>query len=438
METELLIGIVGTFALFAAILAGVNVMVALALVGAGGLAALAGFDAATALVGNVFFDTTHSFNFSVIPMFLMMGFFAMRAGLGQDMFDAATKWLGKMRGGLAISTTIGAAAFGAAAGSSVGSATVFTKLALPEMLARGYDKRLASATIAISGTLAVMIPPSALMVVYGILTDSSIGGLLIAGVIPGFMFAVLLCFATWIWVLRRPEIAPRVDMHFTLREKLWSLRLVGPMLLVISTIILGLYLGFFTPTEAGAVGAAVTMLLALIRRRGFRNLELSETLIETVKTTGMIFAIIIAAIVFSKFLALSGLAHRLGGWLTGLDTNRWVIVGIVVLVYLILGMMMDAPGLLAITLPITHPVMISLGFNDIWLGVFIVLLCELGAVTPPVGINCFVVHGASDGQVELADVFKGLMPYFIAGIVMLLLICIFPEIALFLPNTMRG
>jgi tripartite ATP-independent transporter DctM subunit len=435
---DLWIGIIGTVALFIAILFGANVMVALAIVGAGGLAAIAGFEAASALVGNVFFDTTHSFHFSVIPMFLMMGFFAMRAGLGQDMFDAATKWLGRMRGGLAISTTIGAAAFGAAAGSSVGTATVFTKLALPEMLSRGYDKRLAAASIAISGTLAVMIPPSALMVVYGILTDSSIGGLLIAGVIPGFLFAILLCCATWIWVTINPAIAPKVELSFTLAEKLWSLRLVGPMLLVISTIILGLYLGFFTPTEAGSVGAAVTMLLALARQRSLRKLELTNTLIETVKTTGMIFAIIIAAIVFSKFLALSGLAFSLGGFLSGLETNRWVVVGIVVLIYLFLGMLMDAPGLLAITLPITHPVMISLGFDDIWLGVFVVLLCELGAVTPPVGINCFVVHGASNGQVELGDVFRGLLPYFVAGLIMLLLICIFPEIALFLPDTMRG
>lgn len=434
----LTIGIIGSIALILAILGGVNVMVALALVGTVGLTAITGFDGASALLGNVFFDTTHSFNFSVIPMFLMMGFFAMRAGLGQDMFDAATKWLGQMRGGLAIATTIGAATFGAAAGSSVGTATVFTKLALPEMLERGYDKRLAAASIAISGTLAVMIPPSALMVVYGILTDTSIGGLLIAGVIPGFLFALILCFATYFWVLIYPDAAPRTTLRPTWTEKFWSLRLVGPLLLVIMVIIVGLYVGFFTPTEAGAVGALVTMILAMIRKRGLRDLELKETLIETVKTTGMIFAIIISALVFSKFLALSGVVHSLGGFLSGLDVNRWVIVGLVVLIYLVLGMLMDAPGLLAITLPITHPVMISLGFNEIWVGIFIVLLCELGAVTPPVGINCFVVQAASDGQVELEDVFRGLIPYFIAGIVMLVLLCLFPQIALFLPETMNS
>lgn len=434
---SLLIGTIGTVVLIAAILSGANVMVALALVGGVGLWAVSDFNVATALLGNVFFDTTHSFNFSVIPMFLLMGFFAMRAGLGQDMFDAATKWLGRLRGGLAISTTIGAAAFGAAAGSSVGSATVFTKLALPEMLARGYDKRLAAASIAISGTLAVMIPPSALMVVYGILTDTSIGGLLLAGVIPGFVFALILCFATYLWVRIYPEAAPRMTERFTLREKVVSLRLVGPLLLVIMVIILGLYLGFFTPTEAGGVGALVTMILAMIRHRGIRGIELGQTLIDTVKTTGMIFAIIIAAILFSKFLALSGVTHTLGGFLTGLETNRWVIVFFVVVIYLILGMLMDAPGLLAITLPITHPVMLGLGFDEIWVGVFIVLLCELGAVTPPVGINCFVVQAASEGRVQLDEVFRGLTPYFLAGLVMLVLLCVMPEIATFLPDTMR-
>ncbi|WP_193188937.1 TRAP transporter large permease [Nisaea sediminum] len=434
---SLAVGTIGSLVLIAAILSGANVMVALALVGAIGLAIIGDFNVATALMGSVFFDTTHSFNFSVIPMFLLMGFFAMRAGLGQDMFDAATKWLGGLRGGLAISTTIGAAAFGAAAGSSVGSATIFTRLALPEMLARGYDKRLASASIAISGTLAVMIPPSALMVVYGILTDTSIGGLLLAGVIPGFTFAFILCFATYLWVRIYPESAPQMVERFTMREKMASLRLVGPLLLVIVVIILGLYLGFFTPTEAGGVGALVTLILAAIRHRGLKGVELTETLLDTVKTSGMIFAIIIAAILFSKFLAFSGVTHALGGFLTGLETNRWVIVGFIVLIYLVLGMLMDAPGLLAITLPITHPVMLGLGFDEIWVGVFVVLLCELGAVTPPVGINCFVVQAASEGRVELDEVFRGLTPFFLAGLVMLVLLCLFPEIATFLPDTMK-
>ena len=363
--SSLAIGLIGVCCLFAAILSGVNVMVALGAVGGLGLAAILGFGAATAMLGTVFFDTTHSFHFSVIPLFLLMGFFAMRAGLGEDMFEATSRWLGNLRGGLAISTTLGAAAFGAASGSSVGTATVFTKLALPEMLNRGYDKSLSAASIAIAGTLAVMIPPSSLVVVYGILTNSSIGALLIAGFIPGMVFALLLCIAIWLTVLRNPALAPHVRQSFTLREKLASLKLAGPLVLVIGVIVSGLYLGVFTPTEAGGIGAAFTFVLALIRQRGLKGIELKRTLIETIETSAMIFAILICALVFSKFLAISGLANTVGSFLTGLDVNRWVVVALVSLIYLALGMLMDAPGLLAITLPITHPVMMSLGFDPV-------------------------------------------------------------------------
>jgi C4-dicarboxylate transporter DctM subunit len=431
------IGLLGVIALFGAILVGVNVMVALGLVGGLGLAAVVGFPAATSMLSTVFFETTHSFHFSVIPLFLLMGYFAMRAGLGEDLFDASNKWFGRLPGGLAISTTLGAAAFGAASGSSIGTATVFTRLALPQMLDRGYDKRMASASIAIAGTLAVMIPPSAVMVIFGILTDSSIGGLLIAGVIPGILFAVVLCGATLLTVLRHPEYAPRSKRRYTMAEKLYSLRLAGPLVLVIASIIFGLYLGVFTPTEAGGMGAAVTLVLAIVRQRGIKNVKLVEILRETVKTSAMIFAIIICALIFSRFLALSGVANTLGDFLTGLNVNRWAIVLMITVIYLIFGMMMDAPALLAITLPITHPVMMKLGFDPIWFGVFVVLLVEIGAVTPPVGVNCFVVQATSDGRVELEEVFAGLIPYVLAGFVMLFLLCLFPQLALFLPQNMH-
>jgi len=431
------IGLLGVIALFAAILLGVNVMVALGAVGALGLTAVVGFHAATSMLSTVFFETTHSFHFSVIPLFLLMGYFAMRAGLSEDLYDASNKWFGALPGGLAISTTLGAAAFGAASGSSIGTATVFTKLALPQMLDHGYDKRMASASIAIAGTLAVMIPPSAVMVIFGILTDSSIGDLLIAGVIPGFVFALVLCGATLLTVLRRPDYAPRSKETYTLRQKLYALRLAGPLILVIASIIFGLYMGVFTPTEAGGMGAGVTLVLAVIRQRGIKTIRLMEVLRETVKTSAMIFSIIICALIFSRYLALSGVANTLGDFLTTLNVNRWVIVLIIVIIYLIFGMMMDAPALLAITLPITHPVMMKLGFDPIWFGVFVVLLVEIGAVTPPVGVNCFVVQATSEGRVELEEVFAGLIPYVLAGFVMLALLCLFPQMALYLPQTMH-
>ncbi|OHZ02708.1 TRAP transporter large permease [Salinicola sp. MIT1003] len=435
--SDITIGFMGVVALFVFILGGLNVFVALGLTGALGILAMVGLHGASTVIGAVFFETTHAFHFSVIPMFLLMGFFAMRAGLGKDMFEAMTTWFGNLRGGLAISSTLGAAAFGAASGSSVGTATVFTKLALPEMLDRGYDKKLASASIAIAGTLAVMIPPSALVVVYGILTDSSISRLLVAGIIPGIIFAILLCLATYLRVLGQPDLAPRQHVTVSLHDKIFSLRLAGPMMILVVFIISGLYAGIFTPTEAGGVGAFLTLLIAIIRLRSFRQLELRNSLLDTVRTSAMIFGVIIGALIFSKFLALSGVADLMGSYLTSLDVNRWVVVLMIVGIYLVLGMMMDAPGLLAITLPITHPVMMQLGFDPIWFGVFVVLLVEIGAVTPPVGINCFVVQAASDNRVRLEDVFKGLLPYILAAFLMLGLLCVFPQLALYLPSTMQ-
>ena len=424
------------FVLFGAIMAGIHIMVAIGMVGIVGLAILGGVGAATSTLSTVFYATTASFHFSVIPMFLLMGFFAMRAGLGEDLFEAAIKWLGRLPGGLAIATTGGAAAFGAASGSSVGTASLFTRLALPSMLKHGYDKSLAAASIAISGTLAVLIPPSALMVVYGIITDASIGKLLLAGLLPGVLFTIVICLATLVRVLLNPALAPRIEERFTWGERFRSVRLIGPLVLVIGAIIGGLYFGIFTPTEAGAMGAAVTFLMAIVRQRGFKSLQLGRALSETVQTTCMIFAVIICALIFSRFLAFSGLSELIGTTLTSLDVNRWVIVLIVTVIYIVLGMLMDAPAMLAVTLPVIEPVMRKLGFDTIWFGVYVVVLAELGAITPPVGMNCFIVQGASGNQLTMEEVFRGIGPYFIACLIMLVMLCVFPEIALYLPGTM--
>jgi tripartite ATP-independent transporter DctM subunit len=209
-------------------------------------------------------------------------------------------------------------------------------------------------------------------------------------------------------------------------------------MLVVAAIIGGLYAGVFTPTEAGAIGALITYLMAIVRRKGLRDVRTTEALKSTIQVTAMIFGIIVAALIFSKFLALSGLAGMVGDFLTTAKVSPWVIVFLVTVLYLVLGMLMDAPALLAISLPITHPVMLHLGFDPVWFGVYVVLLAEIGAVTPPVGINCFVVQSASNGLVSLEEVFKGLMPYIVAGLAMLVILCVFPELALYLPSRMRG
>ncbi len=434
--SNLLIGFLGVFGLLVSIMLGAPIMVALTAVGFAGIVLLTNFTATVAIVGTLYYSIVSSFHFSVIPMFLLMGFFAMRAGIGNDLFDACTKWFGRLPGGLAIASTGAAAAFGAASGSSVGTATLFTKLALPEMINRGYDRGFAAASIAIAGTLAVLIPPSALMVVYGILTNSAIGRLLVAGIIPGVVFAAIIGITIYIVALITPNRAPADSRRYTLKEKLWSLRMVGPLVLVIAIMLGGLYGGVFTPTEAGGIGAVVTFIMALVRSRGLRGVELGKTLIETVTLTAMIFAIIVGGLLFARFLALSGVSSAIHGVLVDGGLPVWLVVAMVTVIYLILGMLMDAPSLLAISLPITHPVMMGLGFDPLWFGVYVIVLCEIGAITPPVGINCFVVKGAAGNLVTLEEIFGSLWPFIIACAVMLALLLLFPELTLYLPSKM--
>lgn len=433
---DIWIGIGGIFALLGAILFGAPIMVALTGVGFVGLILLTNVTAAVSILGTIYFSVVGAFHFSVIPMFLLMGFFAMRAGIGNDLFDAGTKWLGRLPGGLAVASTGAAAAFGAASGSSVGTATLFTKLALPEMVARGYDRGFAAGSIAIAGTLAVLIPPSALMVVYGILTNAGIGQLLIAGIVPGAVFTVLLCGSIVLVAMLNPSKAPPDTRRYTLREKLWSLRMVGPLVGVIAVMMGGLYGGVFTPTEAGGIGALVTFLMAVVRQRGLRGIRLGPTLLETVSLTAMIFAIIVGGLLFARFLALSGVSGAIREILVGGSLAVWVVVTLVTLVYLVFGTLMDAPSLLAITLPITYPVMTGLGFDPLWFGVYVIILAEIGAVTPPVGINCFVVKGAAGNLVTLEQIFSGLIPFLLVCFAMLGLMLAFPEMALWLPKSM--
>jgi C4-dicarboxylate transporter DctM subunit len=435
--SDVTIGFIGAVAMLAAIFLGAPIMVALTTVGFLGLTVLTGFAPALTVLGTLYFETVNSFHFSVIPMFLLMGFFAMQAGIGNDLFDACTKWLGRLPGGLAVATTGAAAAFGAASGSSVGSAMLFTKLALPEMASRGYNKGFASACIAIAGTLAVLIPPSALMVVYGILTKSSIGELLIAGIIPGIVFATLIGLTILIVSVIKPAYAPRFRERFSLREMLWSLRLIAPLFTVIVVMIGGLYGGYFTPTEGGGIGALVTFLMAVVRNRGIDVKALSKTLLDTVTLTAMIFAIIIGGLLFARFLALSGVSDEIKDILSNSGLSVWTVLFLVTIIYLIFGMLMDAPSLLAISLPITHPVMMGLGFDPLWFGVYVIVLAEIGAITPPVGMNCFVVKGAAGNLVTLEEIFRGLWPFIGTCALMLMLLVLFPQMALYLPQSMR-
>ncbi len=436
--SDTVIGFLGIAVLLTSIFLGAQIMVALTTVGFVGLWLLVGFTPAASMLGTMYFDTVNSFHFSVIPMFLLMGYFAMQAGMGSDLFEASTKWLGRLPGGLAVATTGAAAAFGGPSGSSVGTAMLFTKLALPEMIARGYDRGFAAASIAIAGTLAVLIPPSALMVVYGILTNSSIGELMLAGIIPGIVFSFLLAGTIVVVALFRPDLAPTHDETFTWGERIYSLRLLFPLTFVTVLMIGGIYVGYFTPTEAGGIGALATFFMALMRQGKIDFGELGRTLLETVVLTAMIFAIIVGGLIFAKFLALSGVSEEIKDFLTGNGFSNLTVVLIVTIIYLIFGMLMDSPSLLAISLPITHPVMTALGYDPIWFGIYVVVLAEIGAVTPPVGMNCFVVKGAAGDLVSLEQIFGGLWPFIASCAVMLLLLVFWPEMVMYLPEQMRA
>ncbi|OGP73623.1 MAG: hypothetical protein A2Y80_10745 [Deltaproteobacteria bacterium RBG_13_58_19] len=436
--SETMVGLIGIIVLVISILSGIHIFLALGLVGTIGIIVVGGAGAAFSVLRTTFFTFTHSYHFSCIPMFILMGNFALSAGIGQDTFNAAAKWLGRTKGGLAHATVLAAALFGAATGSSVGSAALFSRLALPEMVKHGYDKSLASACVAIAGTLAVMIPPSALMIVYAILTDQSIGELLIAGVFPGLTFAALLIITTYILIIRTPNIAPIMKETFSFEEKMASLKYVGPLIILIGSIIGGLYAGLFTPTEGGALGALFTLIIAVIKQKGFREIKILNALLETTRTSIMVFFIITSAIVFAKFMSLSGVVTLIGDGIIELQLNRYLVWFLIVVLYLFLGMILDAPSMLAVSLPMTLPVMTTLGFDPIWFGVCVILLAEIGLITPPVGVNCFVVAGAAPEIVTLNEVFRGVWPYVIAGIVMVIILTLFPEIALWLPRSMMG
>lgn len=433
--SDLFVGFAGTGLLFLIIICGAPIMLALISVGFVGILLMNGLTPSISLLGTMIYPVVSAFHFSAIPMFLLMGFFAIRAGIGDDLFDACSKWFGRLPGGLALASTGATAAFGAASGSSVGTATLFTKLALPEMIQRGYDRGFSAASIAIAGTLAVLIPPSALVVVYGILTNAAIGKLLIAGIIPGMIFAGLLALTVLSIALLSPHKAPASDQSFSWKERLWALRMIGPLAIVIFIMLGGLYAGVFTPTESGAVGAFATFIMAILRC-GLRGIRLGQALTETVVLTAMIFSIIIGGLIFARFLALSGVSVFIQDILVNGGLDVWAIVTIVTLVYLFIGMLMDAPSLLAISLPITHPVMMSLGYDPIWFGIFVIVLAEIGAVTPPIGLNCFVVKGAAGNLVKLEEIFKGLIPFLLTAFLMLGLLLAFPEIVLWLPSKM--
>ena len=427
-------GIIGVSALVLLVFLGVRVYIAAAAVGLAGLVVLIGWNAGAGMAGTIPHSKTVSYTLSVLPMFILIGFLAFHAGLTEKLFDAATKWLGWVPGGLAVATVMAATGFAAVSGASTATAAVFSRVAVPDMLRAGYDKRLAAGVVAAGGTLATLIPPSAILVIYAIIVEESVGRLLVAGFVPGIVSALIYVALIVLMAKINPGLG-RPIRGFTWPQRWRSVPGTFPIFAVVVIIFSAMYFGWATPTEAGALGAAVVFVLALFH--GMRWAGLKEALLESAKLTVMIFSIIWGVLIFVRFLGFAGLPEAFARWVVALDVPPIIVMICILLFYVVLGMFMDAIGMLLLTLPVVYPAVIALGYDPIWFGIVVVKMAEICLITPPIGLNCFVVNGVRP-DIPLTTVFRGIMPFFCADVVTVGLFLAFPEIILWVPRLMMG
>ena len=443
------IGIIGVCLLVVLVMLGVRVYVAAALTGFLGLVALKGWDVGAAIAGTIPHSKTVTYPLSVLPLFILIGFLAFHAGLTSRLFEAARRWVGWVPGGLAVATVFATAGFAAVSGASTATAAVFSRVAIPDMLRNRYDRNMTAGVIAAGGTLASLIPPSAILVIYAILVEQSIGKLLLAGFLPGLVSALIYAALIVIMCMVRPEYGSSIG-GFTWRQRFASLPGTVPVLLVIAIIFGALYTGSATPTEAGALGAMIVFgiyVFRAYRQRSLRQMggRLREALMETARLTVMIFTLIWGVFLFVRFLGYAGLPNAFADWIVTLDLPPLVIILCILLAYVVLGMFMDAIGMLVLTLPVVYPAVIALGYDPIWFGIVVVKMAEICLITPPIGLNCFVVAGVSRelqddrGQsleIPLQGVFRGVGPFFIADVLTVAVLVAVPDIVLWLPRTM--
>jgi tripartite ATP-independent transporter DctM subunit len=427
------IGIFGVIALVVMVFAGVRVFYAAAIVGLVGLVSMIGWEAGAGMVGTIPHSKAVTYTLSVLPMFILIGFLAFHAGITEALFDAGRKWIGWVPGGLAVATVMAATGFAAVSGASTATAAVFARTAIPDMLKYGYDRRLAAGVVAAGGTLATLIPPSALLVIYAIIVEESVGALLVAGFLPGLVSALIYVILIIGMATFKPSLG-RPLRGFTWGQRMKSLPGTMPIVAVVIIIFSAMYYGWATPTEAGALGAFVVFMLALVK--GMKWHSLREALLETAKLTVMIFSIIWGVLVFVRFLGFAGLPEAFAEWVIHLPLPPIAIMIGILIFYAILGMFMDAIGMLLLTLPVVYPAVIGLGYDPIWFGIIVVKMAEVCLITPPIGLNCFVVNGVRP-DIPLSDVFRGIGPFFIADAVTIGVLLAYPEIVLWLPRQMH-
>lgn len=430
--SAVLFGIVGLLVLLILLSIRLPVGYSMACVGLAGFMLMISPVGGLTMAARACWDQFASYNFSVIPLFILMGQFAFASGISQRLYDSAHKWLGHMRGGLAMATVGACAGFAAVCGSSTATAATMGMVALPEMRRYNYDPALATGSIAAGGSMGILIPPSVILIVYGIMTEQSIGKLFAAGFIPGIMEAVAYIITISIICKINPKLGPRGPKQ-PLKSKVAGLWGGTAETMAIFILVLGgLFGGWFTPTEAGGVGAALVLGLSIVMRRlnwqGF-----VESVSSTTRTAAMILIIVLGAVIFNKFIAVTRLPFALAEWVVGLDMPPMAVMGLIIVVYLIGGCFMDALGLILLTVPIFFPVAVKLGFDPIWFGIIITRVTEIGVITPPVGMNVYVIKGVAR-DVPLSTIFKGITPFLVADIFSILLLLFVPQITLWLPS----
>ena len=428
------IGIIGIIALFVLIFSRMPIGFLMTIIGVIGFAAIVTGDAAFNLLAKDFFSVFGSYELTVIPLFVLMGQLSFHSGISNRLFDTAYKFIGHLPGGLAIATVGACAAFSAVCGSTNATAATMGAATLPEMKRYNYKPNLATGVVTAGGSLGILIPPSVIFIVYGILTEQSIGKLFLAGVVPGILLVFLFTAAVLIWAYIDPTIGP-AGPKATWKERLKSLQGGSETLLIFILVLGGLFLGFFTPTEAGAIGAFATIIIAIVRKMLTWE-KFVTSLLETIRTTCMIMVIVAGATVFGHFLAISRIPFNIAEWVSTMNMSPTLVMSLIILLYIIGGCFIDSLALIMLTVPIFYPLILHLGFDPIWFGVIIVMVTQVGVLTPPVGMSVYVVSGVAR-NVPLEVIFKGVVPFIIALLIGIISIMAFPKIALFLPQMLH-
>jgi len=427
-------GILGSGLLVFLLFLGMPIAFVMMFVGFLGISYLASVNAALPVVAKTVYETAAHYPYTIIPLFILMGGFAGNAGITRELYETFDKWFRKLPGGLGIATIAACAFFAALSGSSVAASAAMGTVAIPEMRRFNYAPKLAVGVVAAGGTLSFLIPPSLGFVVYGMLTEQSIGKLLISGIFPGILLSLTFMVIIVVEVRMDPSLAPATPGEVSFKEKLLAFSGVWETLLVFFIVMGGIYLGFINPTEAGAIGATALFVIALLKKKlTFRNL--SSSLLEAVRISVLVLFLVAGANVFSYFLALSTIPTAVSSWMAGLQVSRYVILTIIIIIYLILGCFLDAISMMVLTMPVIFPVIKALGFDPIWFGVICVIMMEAGLITPPVGLNVYTLAGVVK-DVPMQTIFRGAVPFLIAMVGVVVVITFFPEICLFLPSMM--